>query len=162
MADRITRQMLSEFLKSPRAIRAFENQADQVINLTEITTLVESATSASEKLDSILAALEEMITNASITNEPINGDNIEIDDLKPREENGDLAAQSSDNVDITGGSVAASLSDDTATLLSSSATLSDGAGSDTGTLTNAPSAGDPTKWVAIDDDGTTRYIPTWT
>ena len=31
----------------------------------------------------------------------------------------------------------------------------------TGTLTNAPAAGNPTKWIAIDDNGTTRYIPAW-
>ena len=30
-----------------------------------------------------------------------------------------------------------------------------------GTLTNAPVAGNPTKWVAIDDNGTLRYIPCW-
>lgn len=30
-----------------------------------------------------------------------------------------------------------------------------------GTLTNAPAAGNPTKWIAIDDNGTTRYIPAW-
>ena len=42
-----------------------------------------------------------------------------------------------------------------------SAALTDGAGANTATLTNAPSAGNPTKWIAINDNGTTRYIPTW-
>jgi hypothetical protein len=41
-------------------------------------------------------------------------------------------------------------------------TLSNGAGAGSGTLTNAPSAGNPTKWISIDDNGTTRKIPTWT
>lgn len=36
-----------------------------------------------------------------------------------------------------------------------------GAGASLGTLTNAPSAGNPTKWVAIDDNGTTRHVPAW-
>lgn len=36
-----------------------------------------------------------------------------------------------------------------------------GAGGSLGTLTNAPAVGDPTKWIAIDDNGTTRYIPAW-
>lgn len=40
--------------------------------------------------------------------------------------------------------------------------LNNGAAAQTGTLTNAPSAGNPTKWVPINDNGTTRYIPTWT
>lgn len=47
-------------------------------------------------------------------------------------------------------------------LLGSNTTLSDNAGAGAGTITNAPTAGDPTKWIAIDDNGTTRYIPTWT
>lgn len=30
-----------------------------------------------------------------------------------------------------------------------------------GTITNAPAAGNPTKWIPINDNGTTRYIPAW-
>lgn len=37
----------------------------------------------------------------------------------------------------------------------------DGAGALTGTLTNSPKTGNPTKWIAIDDNGTTRHIPAW-
>jgi hypothetical protein len=29
------------------------------------------------------------------------------------------------------------------------------------TLTAGPVTGDPTKWIPIDDAGTTRYIPAW-
>ncbi len=47
-------------------------------------------------------------------------------------------------------------------LMRSYTTLTDGAGTSTGTLTNAPSAGNPTKWVEINDNGTIRKIPTWT
>lgn len=36
-----------------------------------------------------------------------------------------------------------------------------GAAAQTGTLTNAPSAGNPTKWIAVDDNGTSRKIPAW-
>lgn len=36
-----------------------------------------------------------------------------------------------------------------------------GAGASAGTITNAPAAGNPTKWIPVDDNGTTRYIPTW-
>jgi len=35
------------------------------------------------------------------------------------------------------------------------------AGTSVGTLTNAPSAGNPTKWITINDNGTLRRIPTW-
>lgn len=48
-----------------------------------------------------------------------------------------------------------------ATLLTTRATLTNGAAAEVGTLTNAPVAGNPTKWIAINDNGTTRYIPAW-
>jgi len=41
------------------------------------------------------------------------------------------------------------------------AALNDGAGGSLGTLTNAPAAGNPTKWIPVNDNGTTRYIPAW-
>lgn len=47
-------------------------------------------------------------------------------------------------------------------LLTTNSALSSVSGSDTGTLTNAPDTGNPTKWIAINDNGTERYIPTWT
>lgn len=59
------------------------------------------------------------------------------------------------------GAVDAQLTDNTTNLIASSSTLSNGAGASTGTLNNAPAATDPTKWVAIDDNGTTRYVPAW-
>lgn len=48
-----------------------------------------------------------------------------------------------------------------ATLLTTTTALTNGAAAATGTLTNAPTAGDPTKWIPINDNGTTRYIPAW-
>jgi hypothetical protein len=38
---------------------------------------------------------------------------------------------------------------------------SNGAGASAGTISNAPSVGNPTKWIPVDDNGTTRYIPAW-
>ena len=48
-----------------------------------------------------------------------------------------------------------------ATFHTTSSALTDGAGAGAGTLLNAPVAGNPTKWIGINDNGTTRYIPTW-
>lgn len=48
-----------------------------------------------------------------------------------------------------------------ATLIRTSVALTDGAAAAAGTLTNAPTAGNPTKWIPIVDNGTTRYIPAW-
>jgi hypothetical protein len=46
-------------------------------------------------------------------------------------------------------------------VLTTTATITSGAGAGAGTLTNAPAAGDPTSWIPINDNGTTRYIPAW-
>lgn len=47
------------------------------------------------------------------------------------------------------------------TLLRTSVALTNGAAAAAATLLNAPVAGNPTKWVPINDNGTTRYIPAW-
>jgi len=46
-------------------------------------------------------------------------------------------------------------------LIRTKTSFTNNAAAATGTLTNAPAAGNPTKWIAIDDNGTTRYIPAW-
>ncbi len=46
-------------------------------------------------------------------------------------------------------------------LLRTKTSFTDGAGVATGTLTTAPTAGNPSKWIGVDDNGTTRYIPAW-
>lgn len=48
-----------------------------------------------------------------------------------------------------------------ATLLATTTALTNGAAAQIATLGNSPTAGDPTKWIAINDAGTTRYIPAW-
>lgn len=49
-----------------------------------------------------------------------------------------------------------------ATLLTTTTALVNGNGSSAGTISNAPSIGNPTKWISINDAGTIRKIPTWT
>ena len=46
-------------------------------------------------------------------------------------------------------------------LLTNYTSFTNNAGAHVGTLTNAPAVGNPTKWIGINDNGTTRYIPTW-
>lgn len=53
------------------------------------------------------------------------------------------------------------LSISSATMIRTATSFTNGAAAATGTLTNAPAAGNPTKWVPINDNGTTRYIPAW-
>lgn len=45
--------------------------------------------------------------------------------------------------------------------IQSGVAFTNGAGASVGTLTNAPVAGNPTKWVAVNDNGTTRQMPLW-
>lgn len=45
--------------------------------------------------------------------------------------------------------------------LASNAAWTSGAGAAVGTLNNAPTAGNPTCWIKINDAGVTRYIPAW-
>jgi hypothetical protein len=46
-------------------------------------------------------------------------------------------------------------------LMRSTVNMANGAAAAVGTLNNAPAAGDPTKWLKFDDNGTLRYIPAW-
>ena len=48
-----------------------------------------------------------------------------------------------------------------ATFHTTNTALTNGAGAAAGTPLNAPAAGNPTKWIGINDNGTTRYIPAW-
>lgn len=66
------------------------------------------------------------------------------------------------NVDGSGTALlAGGITTGSATLHTTSVSLTNGAAVALGTLSNAPVAGNPTKWVPINDNGTTRYIPAW-
>lgn len=47
------------------------------------------------------------------------------------------------------------------TMIHSGTAYANGAAAAIGTLLNAPAAGNPTKWIPVDDNGTTRFIPAW-
>lgn len=55
--------------------------------------------------------------------------------------------------DLTNGNVAA--------LIKTSVAMNNGAAAAAGTISNAPAAGNPTKWIPINDNGTVRYVPAW-
>lgn len=57
--------------------------------------------------------------------------------------------------------VSGGLSISSATMMQTNTAFTNGAASSTGTLTNAPAAGNPTKWIPINDNGTVRHIPAW-
>ena len=67
-----------------------------------------------------------------------------------------LTISSSGGVSLSGG-----LTLSGGTLLNTSAALTNGAAAQVATMNNSPTAGNPTKWIPINDNGTTRYIPAW-
>lgn len=159
----LTRAQLAAFLKDQQSIKQFEGLfkvADQLApdSFSEVSVTAENAKASSqqalEELRRIADALELLVLAPVPTT-------YAVDELSPPIVLGTLGQQNADYVNITGGKVTAAVIGTQPTLIATSVTLSNGAAAALGTLTNAPSAGNPTKWVAIDDNGTPRYIPTW-
>jgi hypothetical protein len=74
-----------------------------------------------------------------------------------------LAVNGAKVLDIatTGLTITGTLTHSDTKILKTTAGFTNGAAAQTGTLGNSPAAGNPTKWIPIDDNGTTRYIPAW-
>jgi hypothetical protein len=60
-------------------------------------------------------------------------------------------------IDLTAGLVTFG----SATLLATNIALTNNAAAQAATMTNGPTAGNPTKWIPINDNGTIRNIPAW-
>lgn len=162
---RLTRQQLAEFLPNLEAIKAFESLFETAQEATPV--LIEDAQlSADSTQFQIAEVFGQIATIASELSLALYGsypEVAEVDNYIPPASYGSMAEQNADKVAITGGTIkAASLTNGSGSILiASSATLTNGAAAAAGTLSNAPVAGNPTKWIAIDDNGTTRYIPAW-
>jgi len=72
-----------------------------------------------------------------------------------------LVKQSSPSIATPTFTGVAPIVSDAAALLKSAVAMNNGAAAAAGTLLNAPVAGNPTKWVPFDDNGTLRYFPAW-
>jgi len=145
-----------------------------LLNLFQITGSGTSDTSvvdlqiapiAGDQTDNIIALLSQLSVTPSASPtvlpddlSPPRVEIVGIDDLSPRTELGTMSAQNADNVSITGGTAVLAGG---ATLIGTKTALTNGAGALAGSLLNSPAAGNPTKWIAINDAGTTRYIPAW-
>jgi uncharacterized spore protein YtfJ len=69
---------------------------------------------------------------------------------------GQISGASKFNVDDTGLITTAN-----GTMIASNSGFTNNAGAQIATLTNGPTAGNPTKWIPINDNGTIRNIPAW-
>lgn len=179
MADgqlKLTRAQLAAFLNDHQAIKQFEQLFKTVDALApdfvnEVNIAAENAGSrAQQALDALQRIADALELLALAPTAPSTLDDVLTmmhtdlaapDDFTPPVQVGTLGQQQADRVTITGGTVAAQLKNNQTILLETTAALTNGAAAATGTLLNAPAAGNPTKWVAINDNGTTRYIPTW-
>jgi hypothetical protein len=65
------------------------------------------------------------------------------------------------SLNSSGLAVTGTVSVGSGTIITSTVSLTDGHGASAGTITNAPSVGNPTTWIGINDNGTTRYVPAW-
>ena len=73
----------------------------------------------------------------------------------------DAAASASHAGAITITGTANGLTVNSATMLTTTTAFTNNAAASTATLTNSPTVGNPTKWIPINDNGTTRNIPAW-
>lgn len=169
----LTRKELAEFLPSQRAIKAFEKLFSLVPASFEdleigVNDASGKATQALSLLESIANSLE-LLANAPATLNDTKEDDLYTynefisisDDLTPRQELGTISSQNSDDIEITGGTITANITNNQTILLTTSVALTDNAAAAAATLLNSPVVGNPTKWVAINDNGTTRYLPLW-
>lgn len=153
----ILRQELSRVFKNQRVIRAFEKIFDlippefinQQVQIDSINLISELASAQSNEAVAAITRLASALETLAVA--PPNLPTQFPDDLAPRAELADIKATT----------VEAALTDSTTILLASSQTLANGAAAAVGTLNNAPAAGNPTKWVTINDNGTLRQIPAW-
>ena len=88
-----------------------------------------------------------VITGGSVAGVAITGSTVDSSAI------GSTTASTGKFTDITNGNVAA--------LIKTSVAMNNGAAGFAGTLLNAPVAGNPTKWIPVNDNGTIRYSPHW-
>ena len=188
---KITRDQLATFLKSHDLIKQFEKLVAVVAEVSESPDTTganlqagNADSAANEALAGVARFAQDASTDAEAANQkaalaldalnrianalellalsPLEFTQTQqVLDLSPPTQVGTMGEQQADRVNITGGKVVARLVNNQTVLLETTVALTDGSALASGTLLNAPSAGDPTKWVPIDDDGTIRFIPTW-
>lgn len=174
---RLSRQQLAQFLPTFEAIKAFEQlfAATYETAPTDLESVQASADAAQLQAAEALGQLANIANVLSLAlygayQETISQDNlVQISEQAQQEiyipptSLGSMSEQNANKVAITGGSVSVNslTNGNNAALVASSVALNNGAAAAAGTITNAPVAGNPTKWIPIIDNGTTRYIPSW-
>lgn len=153
----VLRKELARVFKNQRVILAFERIFDlvppefinQQVQIDALNLISEFAAAQSNEAVAAISRLASALENLAVAPPAI--PDAPFEDLTPVVELGDFKAAT----------VEAGLIDSTTSLIASSQTLANGAAAAVGTLNNAPAAGNPTKWVSINDNGTIRQVPAW-
>ena len=154
----ITRTDLYRIFQDHNLVVIFENIINQVSNLlpSDIESLTILINTSQTTANTAQTTANTAQTTANTAQSTANTAQASIAAL------GSMANQNSTAVIITGGTVAATLTNNTTNFLSNSVTLTNYAGAaNVNNFTNSPVAGNPTKWIGINDNGTIRRIPTW-
>jgi len=163
LPNTIPRNLLAEvFNNNARMIKAFEDLIKQVN--TEIPADFESVQALTDSFTASITALQVSVADinadlavvqSNITT--IQGNITSIQAVLATL--GTMSTQDANSVAITGGTaIIDTLTIHNADFISTDISLNDYSGVSIGTLTNAPSAGNPTKWVKINDNGTDRFL----
>lgn len=158
MSLNIDRKQLSKVFGSHQEIVQFEQALSNIDSLSaQASALALEIETAQAQITQVLADLQAITDslgdlklgslNDVSSAVPLNDDLLKFDSVSGQW--------------IPASSVIAGITDTTGNLISSGVDLTNGSGSDIATLNTAPVSGDPTKWVPIDDNGTTRYLPVW-
>ena len=161
----ITRADLYRIFQDHNLVVIFEALINQVSNLlpSDIASLTISINTAQIAADNAQIAANTAQSTANTAQTTANTAQSTADAAQAAiAALGDMANQNSTSVSITGGTITATLTNNTTDFLSNSVTLTNYAGAATvNAFTNSPVAGNPTKWIGINDNGTVRRIPTW-
>ena len=156
LPSKIPRELLAEvFNNNSRMIKTVEDI------ITQLNTYIpQNVIAINDDISSTNTDLQALSTSLDTLSNDLDTLNSSLTALS--DSLGTMATQNSDNITVTGGSVTIdTLSINNADFISTVVSLNDYAGSSVGTLTNAPTAGNPTKWILIDDNGTLRRLPSW-
>ena len=167
MSSKLTRQELSAFIPTHKGVVTFENLFSNVESIAELSASIETtATTAIAIAQEAIEAVRKLTQYIDSLPSPQAPETRLQDDLTPPMQIGTMGMQDASRVKITGGNIEAHLINNQVILLETFETLDDFFSDKVATLTNAPIAGNPTKWIKIVEksiigEQIPRYIPTW-
>jgi len=161
LPSKIPRNLLSEvFNNNLRMVKAFEEVLTQINDAipTSLDVINQDLITIQTNITAINASIASILSNITIINNDIATLQTNLSNLIASL--GTMAYQDASNVAITGGSAIIDLlTVHNANFINTNVNLNNYAGANIATFTNSPIAGNPSKWIVINDNGTNRYLP---